>query len=54
MANGSLAEVENQLQIAYDIRYVKEDEFKELSVLINATGKLLYSFIQTAKKRKNS
>lgn len=41
IANGSIRELETQLIIAVNLEYLKQDEFEELSKLLNEIGRML-------------
>jgi four helix bundle protein len=45
-AKASLAELETQLEIAFEIAYVHEKDFKELSLIIETISKKLRRLIQ--------
>ena len=46
MAKGSLAELETQLEIAYEIRYLDEQTLSDLNEKCNTIGKMLGSLIK--------
>jgi len=46
IAKGSVGEVEAQLYVALDQRYLSEDEFQRLSKLAASTKKLIAGFIK--------
>lgn len=50
IAYGSLMEVYCQLQIALDLQYIKEDDFKQIKPLIFKTSKLLNGLHESKKK----
>ncbi len=50
IARGSLNELEYQLQLAYELGYFSEAEYKLLSDVHQETGKLLHGFIAFNKK----
>lgn len=52
MAHGSLSELENQLQIAFDLKYLSLNESEGLRTLFIETGKLLNGLIKSTVKRK--
>jgi len=53
MANGSLAELENQLQIAFDLEYISIKDFEVLTSHCKETGRLLNSLIKSTSKRQH-
>lgn len=50
IALSSLREVENQLIIAKDLKYLTFQEYNNLQELTETTGKLLYKFIKSYEK----
>ena len=53
-AKSSLAEVDCLSELSFDQNYFSEQEYKELSDLINTTAYLLMKFILAAKEQKLS
>ncbi len=51
MSHGSLTELQNQLLIAKDIKYISEDEFMYASDLSTDAIKLLVGLIKSTKER---
>jgi four helix bundle protein len=51
LAKGSLAELKNQLLIAKDVGYLKQEDFAALADGANVTDRLLQGFIRTTKSR---
>ena len=51
IAFGSLMEVYCQLQIAVDIGYITEDDFKQIKPLIQSTSKLMNGLHKAKKKQ---
>lgn len=51
IAFGSLMEVYCQLQIAVDLGYITEDDFKQIKPLIQSTSKLLNGLHKAKKKQ---
>ncbi len=49
IAKGSAAEVQAQLYVALDARYIGEDQFQELHELAGDTGRLIGGFIRYLK-----
>lgn len=49
MALGSLTEVENQVIIAYDLKYISNQEFEDLAERIVTVSKLLNGLIKKSK-----
>ena len=49
MALGSLTEVQNQLLIAKDIKYISDDQFKELADQTVTVSKLINGLIKSTK-----
>ncbi len=51
IAAGSASEVEYQLLLAFDLNYIQDEKYRELSQQVNEVKKMLNSFIQklTAK-----
>ncbi len=52
VAHGSLSEVENQTQIAFDLSYISENEYRNLLSQAQTVGKLLNSLISSTKFRE--
>ena len=50
IAKGSLAELQTQLEIAYEIGYLSKEELKELLDQCETIGKMLGSLIKSRKK----
>jgi four helix bundle protein len=50
IAKGSLAELQTQLEIAYEIGYLNKEELKELLDQCETIGKMLGSLIKSRKK----
>ena len=50
ISKGSLAELRTQLQIAYEIGYIKEELFKDVDGKYDGLGKMLGSLIRARKK----
>jgi four helix bundle protein len=50
-AKGSMYEVETQLYLAYDLRYIKLEQLNEMLLKIEESRKLLYGFIQYYKNK---
>ena len=50
IAKGSLAELQTQLEIAYEIGYLNKEELKELLDQCENIGKMLGSLIKSRKK----
>lgn len=51
ISQGSLSELDTQLDIAYDLKYIKEEERKALDELMLRIDKMLSGLI-TSKKRR--
>lgn len=51
MAKGSLTELQNQLLIARDVRYLTNVEFQDIAKETVMTGKLLTGIIKSAKSK---
>jgi four helix bundle protein len=51
-AKGSLTELQNQLLIARDVRYLNKSRFQQLANLTVTVGKLLTGFIKATKQKK--
>jgi len=49
IARGSLAEVDYYLFLAFDLKYLAEDEYKHLDDIRNQVGALLHKFIESLK-----
>jgi len=49
MSHGSLTELQNQLLIARDVKYIKEDVFRQLADLAIAVHKLITGLIRATK-----
>lgn len=49
MAHGSLTELENQVQVAKDVEYIKNDEFEKISEYLMNVHMLLNAFIKKTK-----
>ncbi len=54
IARGSLSELEYFLILSKDLKYIAEDEFKELEANLVEISKILYSFTNNLKEQKNS
>ena len=52
IALGSLAELDTQLQIANDLKFIKSDEYKKVSVKLNEIGKMLSGLISYRKNKR--
>jgi len=53
IAKGSAGELRSQLYIAFDLGYIKEDEFKSLFELVSSISKMLYGLNNYIKERKS-
>ncbi|MFN0729160.1 four helix bundle protein [Polaribacter gochangensis] len=53
IAMASLFELQTQLEIAYNLEYIKKDKFDCLYELSREIERMLSSFIRTIKSRKN-
>lgn len=53
VAMASLFELQTQLEIAYNLEYIKKEKFNELYELSREIERMLSSFIRTIKSRKN-
>ena len=51
MASGSLVELENHYQIAFDLKYLDKKLRMQTEDLINQTGKLLNALLKTHRSR---
>ena len=51
IALGSLSEVQNQIQIAHDVHYISNTEYKELIEKSESVGRLLNSLINSTNER---
>lgn len=49
MAQGSLTELKNQLLIAYDVGYIKENNFQKIANKANSVHRLLQGIIRKSK-----
>ena len=49
ISHGSLTELKNQLLIAKDVGYLKNEDFEEIMILANHTHALLQGFIKKTK-----
>lgn len=50
MANGSAFEIESQLILANDLKYLKEDSFESLISEVTDIQKMLYALINSIRK----
>ena len=50
-ATGSLSELETQLIIAYNLKYINDEQRQDMDTLINTLFKMLSGLIQSVKKR---
>jgi len=53
IAIASLFELQTQLEIAYNLEYIKEEKFNSLYDLSREIERMLSSFIRTIKSRRN-
>ena len=53
LAQGSLIELKSQLLVARDIKYLKEDDFKNLAEQVNKAHALLQGLIKKSKEFLN-
>ena len=51
IALGSLIEVQNQLQIGFDLGYIKEELFKRVEQQITLVQKLIYGLMKSSSSR---
>jgi four helix bundle protein len=49
IAAGSASEVEYQLLLAFDLKYIQEETYRELNQQVNDVKRMLNSFIQQLK-----
>ena len=49
----SLTELDNQAELAFELKYIVKSEYDKLIELINKTGYLLFRFIEAIKNLKN-
>ena len=50
-AIGSLSELETQLIIAHNLKYIENDQKQDMDILFNSLFKMLSGLIQSIKKR---
>ena len=50
MSRGSLNELEAQLDVSFDLQYIKEDELKQANEAVESSRKLLSGFINYLQK----
>ena len=50
-STGSLSELETQLIIAYNLKYINDEQKQNMDILINSIFKMLSGLIQSVKKR---
>lgn len=53
IARGSLYEMQTQLELSFNLRYMNENKFNELIYRSNEIGKMLNSLISKLNKRKH-
>ena len=51
IATGSLSELETQLIIAYNLKYINNEQKQNMEILINTIFKMLSGLVQSVKKR---
>jgi len=52
-STGSLSEIETQLIIAYNLKYINDEQKYNLDIMINSIFKMLSGLIQSIKKRNS-
>jgi four helix bundle protein len=50
-ATGSLSELETQLIIAYNLKYLNDEHKRDMDIMINTLFKMLSGLVQSVKKR---
>ena len=53
IAYGSLCEVETQLIIAHDLKFISNQEHERIHLEVNELQKMIYTFSRTLKKAQN-